>query len=651
MKLKLLNTFFLLLIIVSVQVFGQTQFVKHLNNPIFGGTSETWDAYAIVNSSVVYDGEKYNMYYTAKPKAFAKNPYDMNIGYAYSNDGMNWEKYDSEPILKFKEKWEKYGFYDVMVLFANSVWHMWYTCPTDINLSNTYLGYATSDDGITWSKRAEKLNLSKSKSGWDSGGIIPLSIIQYDEIFKLYYWGYEGDDPGDKKNHAIGVAVSEDGINWEKEISYNPIITAGDSNNLDRYIWNLSVIYNDSNKDQPYQMWYIGSNKVDENDHVFHAASKNGKVWIKDDESVLDNKNDNWAKFGYQDIEIAKVGNSYKMWVNGIAGNASSGIVLGYAEDFTNTIHCSCLGCDVKYNEGKAPNDFESWICNPSSEQIYVWARIECSQGKEIQKHRMSKSANGECFNISRKVICPKEKFYTFSSYVTSDILGNDVLFDSKNFFVEKFTTVSEPEIEVVEIVKHPHKGYQGRLKVTNGSQLSDIMDMKVKVTAQNNTIDLVVPEMISFENVESGSSKLSESYIYWDINEGFDDILELDFDILSEEVLYWSTEIQQFVGVTDVVSSTIPNEYLLEQNYPNPFNPSTTIKYSIPNVETHGHASVQLKVYDILGREIATLVDEKQKPGLYEVEFDASHLTGGVYFYRLETNTFLHTKKMIILR
>ena len=100
-----------------------------------------------------------------------------------------------------------------------------------------------------------------------------------------------------------------------------------------------------------------------------------------------------------------------------------------------------------------------------------------------------------------------------------------------------------------------------------------------------------------------------------------------------------------------------IPYEYKLYDNYPNPFNPSTTISYTIPNVET-GHAvSVQLKVYDVLGREVATLVNEIQRAGSYTVVFngqqtnDNGQLSSGIYFYRLTTKEFSETKKMILIK
>ncbi|VAX27567.1 alpha-L-arabinofuranosidase [hydrothermal vent metagenome] len=98
-------------------------------------------------------------------------------------------------------------------------------------------------------------------------------------------------------------------------------------------------------------------------------------------------------------------------------------------------------------------------------------------------------------------------------------------------------------------------------------------------------------------------------------------------------------------------LSNQIPDQFELMQNYPNPFNPSTTIKYAIPSNVKREMSNVKLVVYDILGREVATLVNETQQPGSYEVLFNTSDLTSGIYFYRLETGNFAETKKMTLLR
>jgi hypothetical protein len=118
------------------------------------------------------------------------------------------------------------------------------------------------------------------------------------------------------------------------------------------------------------------------------------------------------------------------------------------------------------------------------------------------------------------------------------------------------------------------------------------------------------------------------------------------------------------------ILQYSLPAEYKLEQNYPNPFNPTTKIKYSIPSVilssskndkggvtlrprqlTDQSDNKVTLKVYDILGNEIATLVDEQKEAGYYEVEFAATQLASGVYIYRLQTGNFVSAKKMLLLR
>ncbi len=101
---------------------------------------------------------------------------------------------------------------------------------------------------------------------------------------------------------------------------------------------------------------------------------------------------------------------------------------------------------------------------------------------------------------------------------------------------------------------------------------------------------------------------------------------------------------VNKFTGIKEV--NEVPLTYALYQNYPNPFNPTTTIKYSIPNTE-----HVTLKVYNILGQEVMTLVNDTQRPGVYEVKFDASGLASGVYFYRLNAGSFTAVKKMLLVK
>jgi hypothetical protein len=90
---------------------------------------------------------------------------------------------------------------------------------------------------------------------------------------------------------------------------------------------------------------------------------------------------------------------------------------------------------------------------------------------------------------------------------------------------------------------------------------------------------------------------------------------------------------------------------FKLEQNYPNPFNPSTKIRYTVPSVGTSSIKFVQLKVYDVLGNEVATLVKEEKSPGLHEITWNAVDLPSGLYFYQLRSGKLMEVKKMVLLK
>ena len=160
-------------------------------------------------------------------------------------------------------------------------------------------------------------------------------------------------------------------------------------------------------------------------------------------------------------------------------------------------------------------------------------------------------------------------------------------------------------------------------------------------------------------------SNKLGINAAIVDTNIVIQSTTEGEFEI---KLLVWkNNELREIsksfkvnVGAVSVDEINIVQEFKLEQNYPNPFNPTTIIKYNIPAITEYNSIllNVILKVYDVLGREVATLVNEQKPAGNYEVNFDASGLSSGIYFYRitihsdkLQLGIFAETKKMILLR
>lgn len=110
-------------------------------------------------------------------------------------------------------------------------------------------------------------------------------------------------------------------------------------------------------------------------------------------------------------------------------------------------------------------------------------------------------------------------------------------------------------------------------------------------------------------------------------------------------EDLMLSTRIIQNEPDNDEVVS-VPNEYSLSQNYPNPFNPTTNLEFGISEL-----GFVKLKIYDMLGKEIKTLVNETKPAGKYTVTFDGSNLPSGIYFYKIEAGDFTQVKKMMLIK
>ena len=117
----------------------------------------------------------------------------------------------------------------------------------------------------------------------------------------------------------------------------------------------------------------------------------------------------------------------------------------------------------------------------------------------------------------------------------------------------------------------------------------------------------------------------------------------QIDIDGASE---YSKVATVQLTGITGVNDESVPVEFALLQNYPNPFNPTTIIKYQVASSQ-----NVSLKIYNMLGQEVANLVNKIQNPGSYEIPFDASELTSGTYFYRLQAGNFVSVKKMVLIK
>ncbi|MCZ7610242.1 MAG: T9SS type A sorting domain-containing protein [Ignavibacterium sp.] len=180
-------------------------------------------------------------------------------------------------------------------------------------------------------------------------------------------------------------------------------------------------------------------------------------------------------------------------------------------------------------------------------------------------------------------------------------------------------------------------KGNEIVLTVANISETNQATNVNVVLTGKSSTLNFNVETKI-IENLEA-KAEAEVSFVF-DVNRSVEinrkDTIE--FTITSPDGIMMMKSF--------IFSYTGPKEFRLEQNYPNPFNPMTTIQYQLPQ-----DSKVILKVYDILGSEVAALVNEEQKAGYKEVKFNAVNIASGMYVYRLQAGNYISTKKMMLLR
>jgi hypothetical protein len=183
-------------------------------------------------------------------------------------------------------------------------------------------------------------------------------------------------------------------------------------------------------------------------------------------------------------------------------------------------------------------------------------------------------------------------------------------------------------------------KGNEITLQLSNisGSESADNLEIKVI----NRSDHLVFNNSDETVNKIETSSEKEVTFIFdvkYNTNVNTEDTLE--FLITNNKNI--------FIKKSFIFNYTAPKSYALEQNFPNPFNPSTKIRYTVPDLGSN--LQVILKIYDILGKEIATLVNEKQAPGYKEIDFNGSNLASGVYFYSIEAGDFRAVRKMMLMK
>jgi predicted GH43/DUF377 family glycosyl hydrolase len=292
--------------------------VKHPNNPVFKPSTNGWDNSNVLAAKIMYEG-MYRMWYTANGTIDQRT----NIGYATSPDGIAWTRYGSQPVLRYGPgSWESHG------VSAPSVWHdvtanlwkMWYA-GRDFR-GNYSIGYATSPDGIAWTKYAGNPVVRPSTSGADDTSVVSPHVVYLAGVYHMWYAGRGA-------SNQIFYATSNDGVTWTKHPK-NPVLRLGGDFTWDNgEIAAPTVLWTGAR----FDMWYQGYSRGTLQRYIGHAYSSNGADWTKDVlNPVVGLESNKWDSYSvyYPSVFISTAGNPM-LWYQGESGESqtkSLGLVL-----------------------------------------------------------------------------------------------------------------------------------------------------------------------------------------------------------------------------------------------------------------------------------------------------------------------------------
>lgn len=304
---------FILFSMVSIPAMAAGPFVKEPTNPVLEGVA-AWESNGVLAGSVILDGSTYKMWYTGRNQDGL-----VQIGYAESSNGINWNKSVSNPVLRVGDMgdWDSFqvGGPSVIQDGPNS-YKMWYTGANSGPIGVGRIGYAYSSNGINWTKNPTVvLDVGGS---WDKDGVLNPSVI-YDNdelIYKMWYTG-RWDDGSALGLLAVGYAYSSNGIiGWTKS-GLNPIMQKNLSGFDNRGVGGTYVI-KDSSASPPYTMYYTGFETGTLLSEIGIATSSNGLNWTRQTTPVLPvGSSGSWEEKGVGDPSVLVNGNITSMWYTG----------------------------------------------------------------------------------------------------------------------------------------------------------------------------------------------------------------------------------------------------------------------------------------------------------------------------------------------
>jgi len=319
-KCLLISCVFILSFILCKQTFSQEEWEKYVDNPVLNtGGEASWDEHCVASGPVIKFDDLYHMWYNGRMSEIS----NWQIGYAWSDDGINWTKHPF-PVISYGTfgEWDNYRRVESLIR-VNDTLKMWFSAYKEIPFEMR-IGYAWSINGISWEIHPYPVLDIGQDGEWDDNFIYGPSVIYHNNEYLIWYTGNGGNDNPSR----IGYANSSDGINWNKDEENNPVIETGPYDSYYESLLNFPCVMRNYGM---FEMWFSGHDRF-EHYRVGYARSVDGIHWdYISEEPVLDiGENETWDDIAVYRPNVLIDDNQYKMWYSGNNGERHKvGFALG----------------------------------------------------------------------------------------------------------------------------------------------------------------------------------------------------------------------------------------------------------------------------------------------------------------------------------
>ncbi len=404
---------------------------------------------------------------------------------------------------------------------------------------------------------------------------------------------------------------------WTKD-ARNPVLSGGAIGAWNHNVFNPCVLYNSDSA--RYEMWFGACADLDTGLHrIGFATSKDRTKWDMHSEPVLSPGPGTWDQEWLGDHTVLRENGQYKMWYTAYPSGVCK---IGYATSLDgvtwvkDTVHNPVMGPGISTWETGGP-DYPSVMPVPGGYKMWYTGWDVSGVGRI----GYATSADG--------ITWVKDTGHNpvLSTGPTGDWDDN---------------LIGQP---VVILLGGKYYMWYSAQHTSSDTARSGLAISSDGITdwRKDSTNPVLVPSQGSWD---AGKTTLYSVAVRPKVNPLAKDTLDAWYDGIGPGSYSIGHATADVITSVPEGSQVLPHQFMLAQNYPNPFNPTTGITYQVSGV-----SAVTLTVYDILGREVALLVNEKKAPGVYRVEFDGTGLASGVYIYRMTAGTYVQARKMLLLK